>query len=190
MSTGASPPCSVRDSAVGPETLSKNCSIIFFSLSGETSFLKTVDTPILTLFVDCSRFHQLVCVADNSFNCQQVCFLLEALNPTSWLIGLLPTLAGNRVWMKGRGKTQPSAVWGIGWGIYFPYPLMLILTSRDLLLHSIQSKTIQDPIIQEQLITRNTTKNLVAGTSSAIMNSELARTASEQALAHHLFSLK
>lgn len=92
--------------------------------------------------------------------------------------------------MKGRGKTESSGVWGIGCGAYFPRPLTLILTSGNLILHSIQSKIVREPIIQEQLITRNTTKNLVADTFSALMNSQLARTASEQALAHCLLSLK
>lgn len=92
--------------------------------------------------------------------------------------------------MKGRGKTESSGVWGIGCGAYFPHPLTLILTSGNLLLRSIQSKIVRDPVIQEQLITRNTTKNLVADTFSALMNSQLARTASEQALAHCLLSLK
>lgn len=86
--------------------------------------------------------------------------------------------------MKGRGKTESSSVWGIGCGAYFPHPLTLICTSRDLLLHSIQSKIVRDPIIQEQLITINTTKNLVGDMFSALMSSQLARTASEQALAH------
>lgn len=138
---------SVRNSTlniVGPKMLSESYSVFFIIiicqilfLSKEILFLEAANTLILILFIyaDCSRFHHLVCMAVKSCSCQQACFFMEALNQTSWLIGLLPTLLGNRVWRKVRGKTEPSSVWGIGCGGLLSSPLMLSFTSRYLLLH-------------------------------------------------------